>query len=211
MKVFLSPSTQEANNGLNGYNEEIEMNKITDLMIPLLDVNGIQWQRNDPKRSRFDAVAKSNYFKADVHLAIHSDAGGGKGTTAFTSGTANSRRLTTCIYTRVASLTPSADRGIKLSTDLTEIIKPKAYSCLIEIAFHDLLEDVNFIINNRYSIAKALVQGLCDYFGITFKEEENFIYRVQVGAYKVKENADKTLQALADAGFTGFIKKEIVK
>lgn len=210
MKVFLSPSMQENNIGINGYNEEIEMNKIVDLMIPMLERNNIQWQRNDPKQDRFKAVTQSDLFKADVHLAIHSDAGGGRGTTAFTSGTANSRRFTTCIYTRVANLTPSPDRGVRLSKDLTEIIKPKAYSCLIEVAYHDFIDDMNFIINNRHRIAQALVQGICDYFGVIFKEIETCLYRVQVGAYKLKENADKTLQALADAGFTGFIKKELI-
>lgn len=37
-------------------------------------------------------------------------------------------------------------------------------------------------------------------------EEQNQLYRVQVGAYKVKDNAEAMLSKLKSAGFSGFIK-----
>lgn len=208
MRIFLSPSTQEHNIGVKGFNEETEMNLITDLMIPLLEHNGIQWFRNNRHEDRFKAVNSSNFHKCDIHLAIHSDAGGGNGTTAFTSGTAGSRKFTECIYSRVSTLVPSANRGIKVNTTLTEIVKPKAFSCLVEIAFHDNETDMNFMRNNRQEIATALVQGVCDYYGITFKEPVQKLYKVQVGAFTKKENAELLLARLFNEGFTGFIKEE---
>ena len=44
---------------------------------------------------------------------------------------------------------------------------------------------------------------------ITLKNEnENILYRVQVGAFKNKENAENYLKQLNEKGFNGFIVKE---
>ena len=61
------------------------------------------------------------------------------------------------------------------------------------------------------------VCGICDYFGVTFKEPEqpkpakpvttDTLYRVQVGAFAVRENAEKMLARLKAAGFEGFIRE----
>ena len=58
-----------------------------------------------------------------------------------------------------------------------------------------------------------------DYFGVTFREKEqpkpvepekpatDKLYRVQVGAFAVRENAERMLRRLRDAGFEGFIRE----
>ena len=44
----------------------------------------------------------------------------------------------------------------------------KAPSNLIELAYHDNLEDAMWIINNINVIARTLVLSLTEYFGIPF-------------------------------------------
>ena len=68
-------------------------------------------------------------------------------------------------------------------------------------------------------IGEAIARGICDYFGVTFQEKEqpkpvepekpatDKLYRVQVGAFAVRENAEKMLKRLKDAGFDGFIRE----
>ena len=68
-------------------------------------------------------------------------------------------------------------------------------------------------VENTTAIGETIAHGICDYFGVTFKEPEqpkpattDKLYRVQVGAFSVRENAEKMLARLKAAGFDGFIR-----
>ena len=76
-KVFLSPSTQEWNKYYTNGNEEQTMNLLADKMEPYLRSSGIEFTRNVPERNVNGAIADSNARYYDVHLALHSNAGGG--------------------------------------------------------------------------------------------------------------------------------------
>ncbi|MDE5852946.1 MAG: SPOR domain-containing protein, partial [Oscillospiraceae bacterium] len=56
------------------------------------------------------------------------------------------------------------------------------------------------------AIGEAIAKGVCDYFGVDYNLDENVssdkIYRVQVGAFSVKSNAENCLQKAKSAGFT---------
>ena len=68
-------------------------------------------------------------------------------------------------------------------------------------------------------IGEAIAKGLCKYLGVKYvpaKQEtpkpadpaqSDTLYRVQVGAFAVRANAEKMLQRLKDAGFDGFIRE----
>ena len=58
--VFLSPSTQEWNQYINGGTEEQYMNLIADRMEPYLRSSGIAYVRNDPSRNVAGAIKDSN-------------------------------------------------------------------------------------------------------------------------------------------------------
>ena len=68
--VFLSPSTQEWNQYINGGTEEQYMNLIADRMEPYLRSSGIAYVRNDPSRNVAGAIKDSNAAYYDVHLAV---------------------------------------------------------------------------------------------------------------------------------------------
>jgi len=76
--VFLSPSTQEWNRYYTDGNEELYMNRLADMMEPYLRSSGINFSRNDPDRNISGVIADSNAGRYDVHLALHSNAGGGE-------------------------------------------------------------------------------------------------------------------------------------
>ena len=46
--IYLSPSTQEKNEYVNGGTEEQYMNLLADKMVPYLDSSGIRYVRNTP-------------------------------------------------------------------------------------------------------------------------------------------------------------------
>lgn len=172
-RIYISPSSQSGNIGVSPYtNEAREMNKIADQLVPLLNKDGRFFVgRNSPDMSVHQMADDSNAFKADLHLALHSNAGGGVGTEVFAYGPGtNSERLAKCLYNQIAPLSPGADRGVKYNKGLVEVgDMVNATSALIELAFHDNATDAAWLANSPVVIAEALYKGVCDYFGYNYK------------------------------------------
>ena len=178
--VFLSPSTQEWNKYINGGTEEEYMNIIADRMEPYLRSSGIDYVRNDPARNVLGAINDSNAGNYDVHLALHSNAGGGdfagklRGVDIYYSPySVWSRQLAAITANNFEYIYPDPDDvNIIPTTSLGEVSRTKAVAILAEIGYHDNYSDAEWIKSNLTAIAKSLVQSLCDYFGIPFVEAE---------------------------------------
>ena len=72
--IYLSPSTQEKNDYVNGGTEEQYMNLLADKMVPYLEASGIHYVRNTPEMTAASSIAASNAGNYDLHLALHSNA-----------------------------------------------------------------------------------------------------------------------------------------
>ena len=96
------------------------------------------------------------------------------------------------------------DRGVKCK-DWTVIQKASMPSVLLEYAFYSNPDDLKILKNNRSELVEATVKAICQYFGIEYKKEitinTNKMYKVCVGAYKNKDNADKILKEAKEKGF----------
>ena len=98
----------------------------------------------------------------------------------------------------------SKDRGVK-SENFTVIYKASMPSVLCEYAFYSNLDDLKILKNNRSELVEATVKAICNYFNIEYKKEittnTNKLYKVCIGAYKDKDNADKILNEAKGKGF----------
>jgi len=172
-RIYISPSSQENNKGIGNYGtEEGEMNKVADALMPLLATDGrFEAKRNTPDMDVYQMAKDSNNFKADIHIPIHSNAGGGVGTEVYAYGAnTNSERLAQALYKQVAPLSPGADRGVKYNRSLVEVgDSVSATSALIELGFHDNALDAEWIMLSTTAIAKALYRGICDYYGYDYR------------------------------------------
>ncbi|MDR1674464.1 MAG: N-acetylmuramoyl-L-alanine amidase [Oscillospiraceae bacterium] len=177
-KIFLSPSTQYWNVYVTGGDEREYTNIIADKMIPYLDATGIQYVRNNPEKNFAAAIADSNSGNYDAHFSIHSNAapehlaGKLRGIDVYYApGSELSTQLALATANNLKETYPLSDKvGILPTTSLGEVISTKAPSVLAELGYHDNYEDVTWLKNNMDSIARALVKGLAEYFGIPFVE-----------------------------------------
>ncbi len=173
--IYLSPSTQEHNVGVGSYgNEEMQMNRLADIVEELLTRQGIQVYRNKPDWSLQRLVQDSNSKEVSLHLALHSNAGGagkvrGCEVFAYTPG-GNSEKAARAIYAELEPLTPAADRGVKFNPKLYELKETLAPAILVEIGFHDNKEDAHWISNHLEDIGKALAKGSLKYLGVSYVE-----------------------------------------
>lgn len=166
--IYLSPSTQEHNVGAGNYGtEERRMNEICDIVENELRGKYILY-RNRPEMTLQQVVADSNAKAPDVHVAIHSNAGGARGCEALICAKGGqAEKLATRIYTELAALMPTSDRGVKVSESLYEVNKTKAPAVIVEVEFHDSEAGAVWIVANKAAIARAIVRGIMLHFGDT--------------------------------------------
>ena len=181
MKVYLSPSGQIHNVGTGDYGtEEARCRKVAELTAAFLKAAGVAvdmtprvWNSTLADNDwLYRVVARSNAFGADVHVAIHTNAGGkgANGTDAwYYPGSASGKRLTEAIYKRVAAVSPGSDGGLHTSPVFYETRAADAPVCYIELAFHSDPADAKSVSQHPELYAKAIAEGILEYGGIVSK------------------------------------------
>lgn len=170
IKVYLSPSTQETNEyagGGSGYSdsEEYWMRRVCAECEPLLRAAG-HTVRVGGSASAGANAKDSNSWGAQAHVAVHTNAGGGKGTEGWAyTGSVAGTKLAKAVYTRVAAVSNEADRGVKYSTGYIELNATKAPATIIECLFHDRPTEAQEMRTDHAQFARAIAQGICDVYG----------------------------------------------
>lgn len=175
-------------------------------------------------------VNACNTHTVDLDVSIHLNSGAGDksgndkstGTEVYVySTTSEAKPYAEKVCAAIAAL-GFANRGVKISTSLYFLKKTNAPAMLIECCFVDDKDDVQ--LYDYQSMAAAIV------YGITGKKvaqptdtesdkeasasgaetatgDAKQIYRVQVGAYSVKSNAESMQTKLKKAGFDAVVVK----
>ena len=218
-KIYISPSDQTGNlYAVGNTNEAVQCRKIAEYVVAALKRCGFEALTNT-KQEMEDRVIESNNWDADLHVCIHTNAFNSevKGTRLFASDL-KSTGYKVCkeIMATLAPITPGNSDGISARPGLYEVKYTNAYCAYVEVAFHDNKEEAQWIIDNKENIAEAICKGLCNYYGVTYVDKtvepaEEILYRVQIGAYKYKENAEAQLKKAQAAGFTDAFIVEVKK
>lgn len=215
-KIYLSPSSQEANAYASGNtNEQEQCRRIARAAADALKRCGFSVMCGD-SGTMYTRVADSNSWGADLHVPIH--------TNAFNEETAGTRLMCSkiggngynackAIFDVLAPLTPGTSENITAHPELYEVKSTKAPCAYIEVDFHDVASVAKWIIESVEEIGEAIAKGICNYYGVAYKAAEaakpaettKTIYRVQVGAFSVKRNAERLRDELKGRGYEAFI------
>lgn len=177
-KIYLSPSLQEWNPYVDGGNEEYYMNLIADAMEPYLTASGIEFKRNSPEMTLRRAIADSNAENYDLHLAIHSNASGeanaGKNRGAevyYYPASVKGQEFADTLAKNFSGVYPNPEKVRTIpTTSLGELRLTRAPASLIEVAYHDNIDDARWIRDNINAIAKNLSQSVAQTLGVPFVE-----------------------------------------
>lgn len=162
---------------------------------------------NDPVK---EEVKEANASGASIAVSFHANAGKGDGSESLYYGTSkNGKRLAELCEKHTQQIGQNS-RGEKARNDLYFLKHTTMPAVICECAFVDNDKDNDIIdtVEEQKKFGQAYAKAILEYFGIDYKEpvkESTKLYRVQVGAYSVKSNADAMLQKLKAAGFDGFI------
>lgn len=176
-KIYVSPSSQTANMYVTGNTTEaIQCGRIAQALVTALQRVGFEARTNtDTRKSMYDRVRESNSWGADVHIPIHTNACNGKvkGTRLFSfNKTGTGYKVCEAIMKTLAPITPGASDGISAWPGLYEVKSANAPTAYIEVGFHDNSEEAAWMINHTDDIAEAICEGLCNYYGISYKKGE---------------------------------------
>lgn len=170
LKIYLSPSSQISNPySAQGTNEQRQCNRIAEAAKVALERNGYEVKKAPEGQSYVQNVAESNAWGADIHMPIHTNAGGSsKGTMGLCYQGCVTNKYIQGVYNAVAELTPWADSGIIVRNDLYEINSTRAMCVYMEMAFHDKADSAQWIIDNVVPLGEAIAKGMCAADGKTY-------------------------------------------
>lgn len=157
---------------------------------------------NDPVTQE---VKEANASGADIALSFHINAGGGDGFEAFYyNSSEKGKKLASLCEKHVKNLGQNS-RGLKSGNKLHFVKSTSMTAVLVESFFIDNKKDktIGDTIAEQTALGEAYAKAVLEYFDITYKSKKT--YRVQVGAYKDKANAEATQKKLKAAGFEAII------
>lgn len=162
-----------------------------------------------------EEIRECNVYQPDIAVDIHNNAGGGDGAEVFHHyGGGVSKTLAEDILAEIVKIGQNS-RGAKIRKNANGkdyyafIRNTTCPAVIVECAFVDNSTDLEILATEgkRQSMGQAIAKGILRTLGVEFQAETGTIYRVQVGAYKVKANAEAMLKKIKAAGFDAFITK----
>lgn len=220
MKICIDPGHGGADPGAVGPTglKEKDVNlavglKLAELLKPIAEVK--LTRTKDIAVSLKDRAQIANSWGAGYFISVHSNSFtdrkvGGVETWAYAPG-GNGEKLAKAVQPELVKATGFANRGIKFNSRFAVLRDTKAPAILTESGFisnpaeEKLLKTAAF----REKIAKAIAQGVAKQLGLKLPEPKptpapasGKLYRVQIGAYSVRANAEAQLAKAKKAGFT---------
>lgn len=212
-KIYLSPSDQNRNLYAYGNtNEMVQCCRIADACEMALKRCCFEVINNQTDEME-ERVAESNVWGADLHMPIHTN--GFNGVVAGTrimsydlSG--DGYKASVAVLNALAPVTPGTSENVSARPSLYEIRYANAPTVYVEAEFHDVPKIAKWIIENVVLIGESIAKGICAYFDVPYiepaaKQEDETIYRVQVGAFRERANAENLQKSLKNDGYDAIV------
>ena len=163
-------------------------------------------------------VAECNAFNPDYAVDIHNNAGGGDGVEIYHHyGGGKGKSLAQNVLNAIVAIGQNS-RGLKtkknaLGKDYFQFIREtKCPAIIVECAFLDNKKDLQIIDTDaeQKAMGKAIAKGILKELGIAYVEEKVTttpakLYKVQVGSYAVRANAEAMVKKLKADGYDAII------
>ena len=173
-------------------------------------------REKDENDSISEEIKECNAYAPDLAVDIHNNAGGGDGGEVFHHhGVGKGKTLAENILAEIVKIGQNS-RGIKTRVNsqgkdyYAFIRETSCPSVIVECAFVDNATDLKILATEgqRKDMGVAIAKGILKTLGVAYRSESSTLYRVQVGAYLYRENAEAMQKKIKAVGFDAFIVKE---
>ena len=227
MKVFLGVGHGGSDPGATGYLKEADVNlSMAKACADYLRASGVEVKMSrttDENDTLNEEIKECNAYNPDLAVDIHNNAGGGDGFEAYyTINGGKGKTLAENIEAEVKKIGQNS-RGCKTrkgnNGDYYGFIRcTKAPAVIVEGVFVDNKADAAQADTaaEQKAFGVAYAKGILKTLGVTDKSASastavtnnstststGVIYKVQIGAYSKKENAEAALEKVKKAGFS---------
>lgn len=156
-----------------------------------------------------DRASKANNFGADVFVSIHCNAfddPSAKGVETYSyPGSTSGARLSKAIQDSIISSgVYTVNRGTK-TANFAVLRLTRMPAALVELAFITNSQDANILKTRQDDLAVAVAKGVLNNLGIPYKGGGTTLYKVQVGAFSIRANADNLANELRNKGYSPIV------
>ncbi|MBR0576087.1 N-acetylmuramoyl-L-alanine amidase [Proteiniclasticum sp. BAD-10] len=231
MKIYLSPSRQKENRYAEGETHEAEvMGRVSGKILEILHREyGVQGILADPNLGIETSGRPKEAVKqgCQLYVALHSNAGGkGKaaGAVAFYHPKYPlSRKLAEVLVEELDRVCPVPSNRAQSVLDGMKAFQGKGYGeirnpalaglvpVLAETNFHDHPEVAHWMRTKTEEVAQAYVAALAKVLELKKRDSSKSgpeLYRVQVGAFSQRKNAEALRDQLKEKGYPAFITRK---
>lgn len=163
-----------------------------------------------------ERTMKANTYKADVYVSIHANAFGlgswneanGIETFVYKTKPREALALAEKVQARLVQSTGLKNRGVK-AANFQVLRETNCPSILIECGFMTNKREATLLKSDpfRQKCGQTIAASMIEYYQLQQKETEESLYKVQIGAFKDKKNAEALVEQLKKLGFDAFITK----
>lgn len=166
-QIYISPS-QQPNNKYKGmpFSEEEAMHIFCkEYLLPKLEAMNYAVRTSEVTGTMYTNVSDANKWMSNkgLYIAFHTNAstfGENDGTLVLAYPSSKSQVLAKLLYDKIAPGTPSSDEGIRINKGLYELRETDSPAALVEIYYHDNLDDVKWGITHFEMIAEAAAKAI---------------------------------------------------
>lgn len=220
VRIYISPANHYKPYIIKGYTEKEQMDKLALVLVKELEryegVQPILSTVYNPDRQYTGRPEEAKRLGCDVYVALHSNAGGGKGACLFYHPSFPlSKALALGIVGELNRICPiKSNRAVQPAIygwdtgafNFGELRVPAKYGIapvLIEHEFHDTLEGAQWLINNLKEIAKADARAIAHVLGLKLGSVPG-----DVNGDGETDNLDAARILMYDAGLVEFTKSQ---
>jgi N-acetylmuramoyl-L-alanine amidase len=159
---------------------------------------------NDPVG---DEVKEANKSGAKIAVSFHTNAAKGDGSeTYYYTSSKDGKKLAELCEKHTKAIGQNS-RGVKSGNHLYFVNSTSMVAVLCECAFIDNDKDNDIIdtVAEQKKFGVAYAKAILEYFGIKYKEPVTKTYKVQVGSFSKKANAQKLQKELKAKGYDAII------
>jgi len=215
IKLYLDPGHGGRDPGAVGNGmHEADINLAVSLKLAdKLRAAGITVELSRSKHNEFLSINErwqaANAWGATHFVSVHCNAGGGTGCETFVAKTKKADKpFARVVNDTFAKIMGLRNRGVKLDTksfpgSFGVLRHSRMPAILVELAFIDSPNqlDITTLRNRREEMAAALAKGILNYLGVASEPVPQALFRVQVGAFAKRKNAEALLKKLRRKGF----------
>lgn len=190
-------------------NDTLRMAKQVETLLKKQGVKVIQIRDNDEYVNIHSRPKIATQAKADCLVSIHRN--------SFSKPTANgteiwihpqartSGTLATCILERLAETGIQSNRGIKKGRYI--VLDTPVPACMVELGFISNQEDNRLFDNNFNDYCEDIARGICEFLSVPYNNTvlADNLYRVQIGAFELEENARALLEDIKSKGLEAYL------